>query len=325
MSPATRSIGVVAAALFLASPAIAVAGPGFPEKPVRVIVPFPAGGTADVVPRIVAEKLRVKWGQPVTVENRPGAGGNIGAAEVARAEPDGYTLIASPPGPLAINGSLYKKLSYDPLKFVPISVVASMPNVLAVRADLPATSVRQLIEAAKANPGKFTYASQGNGTTSHLTAQMFQQRAGVQMVHVPYKGTAPALTDLIGGRVDLFFDNISSSLSQYRAGRIKVLAVASPSRVPALPDVPTLAESGLPGFHSGTWMAFAAPPHTPAPIASAISQAIAEAVREPEVRRRFGELGAEPVGSTPEEMARFVAEEAARWRKVIESAHVTVD
>jgi tripartite-type tricarboxylate transporter receptor subunit TctC len=309
--------------LALAFPA--VGAPAFPEKGIHVIVPFPAGGTADIVPRIVAEKLRAKWGQTVTIENRAGAGGNIGAAEVARAEPDGYTLIASPPGPLAINGSLYKNLSYDPLKFVPISVVASMPNVLAVRTNLPATSVRQLIEEAKANPGKLTYASQGNGTTSHLTAHLFQQMAGVKMVHVPYKGTAPALTDLIGGRVDLFFDNISSSLSQYRAGRIKVLAVATPSRVPALPDVPTLAESGLPGFQAGTWMAFAAPPKTPMPIAAAISRAIAEAVRDPEVKRRFAELGAEPVGSTPEEMGRFVAEEATRWRKVIESAHVTVE
>jgi tripartite-type tricarboxylate transporter receptor subunit TctC len=322
--PSMRSIWAVAAAFALASTADA-AVPAFPQKAVRVIVPFPAGGTADAVPRILAEKLRAKWGQTVMVENRPGAGGNIGAAEVARAEPDGYTLISSPPGPLAINGSLYKNLSYDPLKFVSVSVVATMPNVLAVRTTLPATSVRQLIDTAKASPGKLTYASQGNGTTSHLTAHMFQQMAGVKMIHVPYKGTAPALTDLIGGRVDLFFDNISSSLSQYRAGRIKVLAVATRSRIPALPDVPTLAESGLPGFQAGTWMAFAAPPNTPAPIAATISRAIAEAVQDPEVRRRLAELGAEPIGSSPEEMARFVQDEATRWRKVIESANVTVE
>lgn len=323
MSPLIRTAGALAAAALVAAPA--GAEPAFPEKPIRVVVPYPAGGTADAVPRIVAEKLRAKWGQPVMVENRPGAGGNIGAAEVARAEADGYTLIASPPGPLAINGSLYKDLTYDPLKFVPISVVARMPNVLAVRSTLPATSVRELIQAAKASPEKLTYASQGNGSTSHLTAHMFQQMAGVKLVHVPYKGTAPALTDLMGGRVDLFFDNISSSLSQYRAGRIKLLAVATPTRVPSIPEVPTLAESGLPGFQAGTWMALAAPPKTPAARAAAISRAIAEAVQDPGVRQRFAELGADPVGGTPEEMARFVAQEAARWRKVIQSANVTVE
>ena len=312
----------IAAAAPPSSPSVATA---YPEKPIRVVVPYPAGGTADAVPRIIAEKLRAKWGQPVIVDNRPGAGGNLGAAEVARAEPDGYTLMSTPPGPLAINGSLYKSLSYDPRKFVPVSVVASMPNVLAVRTTLPATSVRELIAMAKANPGKLTYASQGSGSTSHLTAHLFQQMAGVTLLHVPYKGTAPALTDLVGGRVDMFFDNISSSLSQYRAGRIKVLAVATSSRVASLREVPTIAESGLPGFQSGTWMAFAAPPNTPARIATAISRGIAEAVRDPGVRTRLAELGAEPIGNTPEEMAAFVAEEAARWRKVIESANVTVE
>jgi tripartite-type tricarboxylate transporter receptor subunit TctC len=194
-----------------------------------------------------------------------------------------------------------------------------------MRTTLPATSVRELIAMAKANPGKLTYASQGSGSTSHLTAHMFQQMAGVTLIHVPYKGTAPALTDLVGGRVDMFFDNISSSLSQYRAGRIKVLAVATSSRVASLREVPTMAESGVRGFQSGTWMAFAAPPNTPAPIATAISRAIAEAVRDPGVRTRLAELGAEPIGNSPEEMAAFVAEEAVRWRKVIESANVTVE
>ena len=319
------ALALSAAAGLVAQGAHAQAPAGFPAKVVRIIVPFPAGGTADSIPRIVAEKLNAKWGQPVIVENRPGAGGNIGAELVARAEPDGYTLLASPPGPLTINQSLYKNLSYDPAKFAPISLVATMPNVLAVRPTLGVSSVQELIARAKKTPGKLTYASQGNGTTSHLTANMFESMTDTQLVHVPYKGTAPALTDLMGGQVDLMFDNITSSLAPYKSGRIKILGVAAGARIPDLPDVPTLAEAGVKGFQAGSWVGVVAPANTPAPIVAAISQAIAEAVKTADVQKKFSDIAAQPVGNTPAEMASYLAAESAKWRRVIRSANVTVD
>ena len=325
MKPRLLALVLSAAAGLVAQATLAQAPAGFPAKVVRIIVPFPAGGTADSIPRIVAEKLNAKWGQPVIVENRPGAGGNIGAELVARAEPDGYTLLASPPGPLTINQSLYKSLSYDPAKFAPISLVATMPNVLAVRPTLGVSSVQELIALAKKTPGKLTYASQGNGTTSHLTANMFESMTDTQLVHVPYKGTAPALTDLMGGQVDLMFDNITSSLAPYKSGRIKILAVAAGARIPDLPDVPTLAEAGVKGFQAGSWVGVVAPANTPAPIVAAISQAIAEAVKTADVQKKFSDIAAQPVGNTPAEMAAYLAAESAKWRRVIRSANVTVD
>jgi tripartite-type tricarboxylate transporter receptor subunit TctC len=294
----------------------------FPSKPVRIIVPFPAGGTADALPRILSEKLSARWGQPVLIENRVGAGGNIGAEAVSKAEPDGHTLLACPPGPLAINHNLYAKLPFDPTKFVPVTVMALVPNVLAVRPTQPAKSAQELIAQAKANPGKVTYASQGNGSTSHLTGAMFQSMAGLDLVHVPYKGSAPAMTDLMANQVDLFFDNIGASLKQHQAGKLKILAVASAKRLSVLPEVPTMAEAALPGFLSVTWFAVAAPEGTPAPIAAQLSAAFAEAIRQPDVQKKFSEQGAEPVGNSPAEMAAFVKEETARWQKVIRDAKV---
>ncbi|HVL59545.1 MAG TPA: tripartite tricarboxylate transporter substrate binding protein, partial [Burkholderiaceae bacterium] len=219
----------------------------------------------------------------------------------------------------------YKKLNYDPTKLVPVSVLATVPNVLATRANLPAKSVKELIETSKQSPGKITFASQGSGSTSHLTAAMFQTMAGVQMLHVPYKGTAPALTDLIGGQVDIFFDNLASSLPQHRAGKLRILAVGSPKRHPALPDVPTIAEAALPGFQSVTWFAVAAPPGTPDPIVQKISAAIDEVLKMPDVRKRFEEQTADAVGGAPAQAAAFFADEAARWHQVIKTSNVTVD
>lgn len=299
--------------------------PTFPTKPVRIIVPFPAGGTADSIPRIVAEKLALLWGQPVIVENRPGAGGNIGAENFARAEADGYILLASPPGPLAINFNLYSKLTYDARKFVPISVAATMPTVLLVRPELAAQAPQALIKQLQDNPDKYSYASQGNGTTSHLTANLFGTEANVKMLHVPYKGTAPAMTDLIGGKVDMMFDNISSSLTFHQSGRVKIVAVAASKRVASLPDVPTFGELGLPRVLAGSWVAFAAPAGTPDAVVRKISAAIAEVVRMPDVQRKFADLSAEPVGDTPDQMAAFVGLESTRWAKVIRAAHVTLD
>ncbi len=303
----------------------AAAQGGFPQKPVKIIVPFPAGGTADSIPRIVAEKLSDKWGQPVIIENKPGAGGNVGAELAYRAEADGYTLLASPPGPLSVNNSLYKKMPFEASKFEPVSLLATMPNLLAVRSTLPVKSVQELVDLARKEPGKVSYASQGNGTTSHLSANLFQLRTGTKLLHVPYKGTAPALADLVGGQVDMMFDNVSSSLGQYKAGRIKVLAVATPKRLPSLPEVPTMHEAGVKDFRTGTWVALVAPPGTPKEVVSAIRQAAAEAVRQPDVQKKFADLGADPVGGTPAELKAFLADETARWKDVIQRAHVQVD
>lgn len=294
----------------------------FPSKLVRIVVPFPAGGTADALPRILSEKLAAKWGQSVIVENRVGAGGNIGAEAVARAEPDGYTLLASPPGPLAINYNLYAKLAFDPAKFVPVTVMATVPNVLAARPTLEQKSVQELIAHAKANPGKVSYASQGNGSTSHLTGAMFQSMSGTALLHVPYKGSAPAMTDLMANQVDIFFDNIGQTLKQHQAGKLRILAVASGRRINVLPEVPTVAEAGLSGFLSVTWFAVVAPEGTPAAVAAQLSAAFAEAIRQPDVQKRFMEQGAEPVGNTSPEAGAFIRDEMARWQKVIRDANV---
>ena len=300
-------------------------GQGFPTKAVRVIVPYPAGGTTDIVARLVLEKASARWGQPAVVENRGGAAGNIGAEAVSRAEPDGYTLLVAAPGPLAVNDSLYRKLAYDPEKFVAVSVLASMPNVLALRPGFPAQSVQELVALARANPEKIAYASQGSGSTSHLTTSLFQSVAEVKLLHIPYKGTAPALADLMGGQVDLMFDNITSSLAPARAGKIRILAVASAQRLPMLPDAPTLIESGYPGFESGTWVAVAAPPGTPAALAAQIAEALSEAVRNPDVQRKLADLSALPIGNAPAEASAFIAAERARWRRVIRAANVTLE
>lgn len=317
-------LAVAAVPGLAALPGGALAQAGFPNKAVRVIVPFPAGGSNDVLCRILGEKLSAKWGQPVVVENRAGAGGNIGADAVYRADPDGHTLLCSPPGPLSINHNLYKALSYDPVKFVPVTVLAIVPNVVTARPDLPANSIRELIAYAKANPGKVVYASQGNGSTSHLSAQMFQTMAGIELVHVPYKGEGPALTDIIAGRVDIFIGNLAAALKFHQSGRAKILAVASTRRSPVLPDVPTVTEAGLPGFVTSAWFGLVAPPGTPAALVARVSTDAMESLRLADVQSRYLEQGAEPVGNTPAEMAAFVRDEMARWQRVIQTANVTL-
>ncbi|MBA2689303.1 MAG: tripartite tricarboxylate transporter substrate binding protein [Burkholderiales bacterium] len=297
----------------------------YPSKLIRVIVPFPAGGTADVLPRLIGEKLAARWGQPIVIENHPGAGGNIGAQLVANADPDGYTILSSPPAPLVINHNLYRKLAFDPRAFVPVTIIASVPNVLVVNPKVPANTVQELIAYARDNPGKLNYASQGSGTTSHLTAAMFQALANVTMVHIPYKGTAPALTDLLGGQVDLMFDNLSSSLPYIKTGKLKLLGVGGAKRVASLPDAPTIAESGLPNFYSVTWFGMVAPPKTPNAVADKLSAAVADVLKMPGVARRLTELNADPVASTPAEMVKFMKDDEARWLKVIRSASVKVE
>jgi tripartite-type tricarboxylate transporter receptor subunit TctC len=278
-----------------------------------------------VLCRIVGEKLSAAWGQPVIVDNRAGAGGNVGAEIVYRAEPDGYTLLCSPPPPLAINHNLYKALPYDGTKFVPIGVLALVPNVITARIDLPSNTLKELIAYAKANPGKVTYASQGNGSTSHLSAQMLATMAGIELVHVPYKGEGPALVDLTAGRVDIFIGNISAALRFEKAKQAKFLGLPSRTRSPVAPDVPTTAELGLPDFLAGTWFALVAPPGTPDAIAQKVNGDLAAILRQPEVRTRFLDLDAQPQGDTTAATAAFIKEEEARWRAVIKSANVTLE
>ena len=314
----------------LATLLLLVAGPlfaqvAYPTKQVRMVVPFPAGGSADILCRIVGEKLGAAWNQPVIIDNRAGAGGNVGAEIVYRAEPDGYTLLCSPPGPLSINHNLYKTMPYDWTKFVPVTVLALVPNAISARIDLPASSVQELIAYAKANPGKVTYASQGNGSTSHLSAQMLATMAGIDMVHIPYKGEGPALIDLTAGRVDIFIGNISAALRFEKAKQLKFLGVASRTRSPVAPDVPSAPEIGLPDLISSAWFAFVVPPGTPEVIAQKINADTAAALKLPDVRARFLELGAEPQGDTAAATAAFIKAEEARWRSIIQSANVTME
>ena len=297
----------------------------WPTKAVRIIVPFPAGGSADLLPRIVGEKLAQQWSQPVIIENRAGAGGNIGATAVFQADPDGYTLLSAPPPPLVINRLLYPKLAYDSTQFVPMTVIAAIPNVLLVHPKVPANSVGELISHAKQNSTKLNYASQGSGTTSHLTAELFKSMAGgLQITHVPYKGSAPALTDLVAGQVDMMFDNLGVSLPHVKSGKLKALAVASSKRFRSLPHVPALAET-LPGFEAVAWFGIVGPPKTPSAIAERVAAGVAEALRNPDVLRRLNDLSADPLGLSPSETAAFMKLETERWGVVIRSAGVKVE
>jgi tripartite-type tricarboxylate transporter receptor subunit TctC len=316
-------IAAIALAAILSAPCSAQPQ-DYPARAVKIIVPFPAGGTADVMPRIFAEWLARKWGHPVVIENRTGAAGNIGAEAVAKAEPDGYTLLAAPPPPLVINQNLYPKLGFDPNAFVPIIIMGRVPNALVVHPKLAADSVAALIAYAKANPGKIGCATQGNGTTSHLTAEMFQMMGEVKFQLVPYRGSAPALTDLVGGSVDIMFDNLGVSLPLVRGGKLKLLAVATPTRMAALADVPTIAET-LGGFESAAWFAIVAPPKTPPVIVGKINADVNAALRDGDVVQRLAQLSAEPIGGTPQATAAYMREEVERWRRVIIAANVKLE
>lgn len=298
----------------------------YPDRAVRIIVPFPAGGAADALPRIVAERLAAKWGQPIVVENRAGASGSIGAEAVWRAEPDGYTLLATPPAPLVINPSLYRQLAYDPTRLVPVTVIAAIPSVLLVNAaKIPASTLAEFVALARANPDRFNYASQGTTTVSFLTTEMFKAAAGgLKITHVPYKGTAPGLAALLAGEVEVMFDNLGVTLQHVRSGRLRALAVGSERRVAALPDVPAMAEF-YPGFVSVAWFSLSAPPKTSGAIAGKLYQAVAETLKQPEVAKRLAELSAEPVASTPAAMAALMKEDAERWRGVIRAAGVSAE
>jgi len=303
-----------------------VAGPAgaedYPARPVKIIVPFAAGGTADAIPRLVGDWLSHQWGQPVVIENRAGAAGNIGAEFVYRAEPDGYTLLSTPPPPLVINQNLYPKLGFDPTQFEPVIVMAQVPNALFVNPrNVKASSVPELVEYLRKNPEQLTAATQGNGTTSHLTAELFQVMAKVKLRFIPYRGSAPALQGLLAGDVDLMFDNLGVSLPLVEAGNLKLLAVASVARLPSLPDVPTIAET-LPGFEAVAWYAIAAPPKTPKNITDKINADVNEALRQPELQDRLKKLSAQTFGGSVEKMTRYMRQEIERWGHVIKAADI---
>jgi tripartite-type tricarboxylate transporter receptor subunit TctC len=322
----TARLRLLIAALLLAFPAHAqTPAQTWPQKAVRIIVPFPAGGSNDALCRIIADKLAGDWKQPVIVDNRAGAGGNIGAEIAYGAPGDGYTLLCSPPGPLSINHNLYKALPYDWSRFAPITILALSPNVITARRDLPANTAQEFIAWAKANPGKVTYASQGNGSTSHLSAQMLATQAGLSMVHVPYKGEGPALVDISAGRVDIFVGTISASLRFEKSGQVKYLGLAAKSRSPVAPNVPDASEIGLPNLLASAWFGLVAPPGTPDAVVQKINTDTAAALKLDDVRAKFLEMGAEPQGQSPQATAAFIKDEEMRWRDVIKTANVTLE
>ena len=297
----------------------------YPTHTVKIVVPFPAGGTADVMPRIIADWLSRKWGQSVIIENKTGAAGNIGAEDVAKADPDGYTLLSAPPPPLVINQNLYPHLDFDPLQFVPIVILGRVPNALVVNPDrIAAKSVKEFIAYAQANAGKVTDATQGNGTTSHLTSELFQLMAHVKLQNVPYRGSAPALNDLVAGSVDTMFDNLGVSMQLVKAGKLRLIGVAAPKRLASIPDVPAIAET-LPDFAAVTWYAIVAPPKTPSAVVEKVNASVNEALRDPTIQKRLADLTAEPVGGTPQAASAYMHEEVERWKNVITLAHVTLE
>jgi tripartite-type tricarboxylate transporter receptor subunit TctC len=315
------------AGLLLAAPAFAQASKDadYPARPVKIVVCVPAGGGVDTITRIVADRLSKRLGQPFVVENRTGQSGNIGAEYVYGAEPDGYTLLASQPAPLTVNVLLYQKVNFDPTRFMPVAIMTSIPNTLTVRPDFPAKNMEEFLAYARAHPGQLNYASQGTGTTSHLTAELFARRTGIRMLHVPYRGTAPAINDLIASHVDLMFSELASALELHKAGRARILAVATRKRIAVLPDIPTFIEAGVPDFESDTWNAISAPPKTPPAIVAKLNAAIVEIMKMPDVQERLKKLNTTPETMTPEQASAFIKADTQRWADVIKAANITAE
>ena len=311
-----------AAVLAGATSAGAQGAADYPNKPIKIIVTVPAGGGVDTATRIIADKLQQRLGQPVVIENRGGASGNIAAEAVYTSEPDGYTLMASQPAPITTNVVLYKKLNFDPTQFEPVAIMSKFPNTLLVKNDFPAKTAQEFMAYVKANPGKLNYASQGIGTTSHLTAELFMKVTGTKLVHVPYKGTGPALNDIVAGHVDLIFMQLESSRKLHDGGKARILAVATDERLPMLKDIPTLAEAGIKGVESDTWNAISAPPKTPKAIGAKLNGAIHAILKDPDVIAKFDSLSMLPGGGTPDAMGAFVKEETKRWGEVIRAANI---
>ena len=318
-----RALLVALGALLFGSTATAQ---DYPSRPVKIVVPFPAGGSNDIIARILAQKLGERTGQPFLIENRGGAGGNIGSDAVATSEADGYTLLLTAPPPLTINAALYTNLPYDPAKaFTPVSLVASVPIVLTVHPSVEANNVMELIALAKAKPGTLNFGSSGNGSTNHLAGELLKSMTGINIVHLPYRGAAPAMNDLIAGHIPMMFDNIPAVLPQVQGKAIKAIAVAGAKRAAALPDVPTVAESGVPGFEASAWFGLVAPAKTSAQVLAKLESEVDAILKMPDVQKRFTELGAEPGNISGAAFRRFLADETSKWTKIIQSSGATIN
>ena len=324
--PIRRLVACLCAALASLVPVANAQPGGYPGKPVRIIVPSPPGDGSDLMARAIGERLTQAWGQPVVVDNRQGAGGRVGTEAAVKSPPDGYTLIMGNAGSHGINAALYRDLGYDLERdFAPITQVMRAPNVLVINPALPAQNVRELIALFKANPGKYSYGSGGNGSSAHFSAELFKTMAGVDVVHVPYKGATPALTDVIGGQVAMFMGNLPPAIGHIRNGRVRALAVTTAQRSALVPDVPTVAESGLPGFETVAWFGLFAPAGTPREIVDRVRAEVARIVQLPEIRERIATLGGEPVGNTPEQFAAIVRSDIAKWKQVAKAANISAD
>ena len=310
--------------LFMHAP-VAAQG-AYPNKSVKLIVPFPPGGGNDVIGRVIAQKLSDRWGQTVVVDNRAGANGIVGLQALTQSAPDGYTLAVGAAGPLAVNPSLYARLPYDPIKdFAPITNMVNYPLLLVTHPSVPVKNVRELVALAKAKPDQLSYASPGSGNSGHLAGELFNSMAGVQTVHIPYKGQGPALTDLLSGQVSMLYSSIPSVIQQVKSGQLRALAVGSAKRLPSLPDIPTLAESGVPGYEAYSWVGLVAPAHTPADIVKKIHRDVSDILKDKEVAEKLNQQGALPVGDTPEEFGLYIKNEIAKWGKVVRDANIKAD
>ncbi len=323
MKIARRILTLFAAAL------IAAAGPAFaqyPQKPVKIVVPYPPGGTTDILARIVAVRLTASLGQTFIVENKPGASGAIASQIVARAAPDGYTLVMGTINTHGINSALNKTLPYDAVRdFAPITIVASTPNVIAVHPDLPVKTLGDLLALAREKPDKLSFGSTTTGGSPHMSAELLKMMAKVSMVHIPYKGAGPMLSDLIGGQIPIGFDNLPSTMGHIRSGKLRAIAVTTPKRWPGAPEIPTIAESGVPGYEVSAWFGLFAPAGTPPAVVDALYRAVGAALKQPDVEKQLFDLGAEPVGNTPADFARHVGDEVAKWKKVVDATGAKVE
>ncbi len=326
MSSVFRTLLLLLLSILASQSPSAFGADGYPVRTIRLIVPFPPGGPADVLARVVGEKIGASMGQSVVVENRAGAGGNIGMELVAKAAADGYTLALAPAGNLTVNPSLYRNVPYDVGKdFTPITVLAAVPNVLVVQPAVPAKTVAEFVKYAKAHPGELNFSSPGNGSGAHLAGELFKSMAGVDMVHVPFNGIAPAVTAVLGGQVQLMFAGAPSVLQHVNAGKLTALAVASLKRTAAAPHLPTLSESGLPGFDVTSWYSIVAPAGTPNEVVVRLHSEITRALKEPDVREKLAGLGAEPIGNTPAEFAAMIKSETAKWSRIVKEAKITAE
>lgn len=314
-----RVLAASFAALLVGAP-VAHAQATYPDKPIHIVVTFTTGGAPDILARLIGERLQASWGQSVIVDNKPGAGGNTGADSVAKAAPDGHTIVVGTVGTHAINGALYAKMPYDMVRdFTPVTLLATTPNMLVVHNGVPAKTLPEFIALGK-KEGKMTFASAGSGTSIHVSGELFKSMTGIEMQHIPYKGRASAIPDLLGGRVTMMFDNMPSSLPLVKEGKLRALGVTSAQRSPAAPDIPTIAEQGLPGFEAVSWFALFAPPNTPKPVVDKLQGEVAKIIKSPEVSKRLAEIGLEPVGSTPEALAAYQRTEIVKWAKVVKDS-----